>query len=159
MYKNCNLCSYGALYLASELFHYNNWFLCKTSLLHAYVQSVFECTFRATVDVFGVVKKGQVDVVSFICQNSLCICRIHCCGCIIYLLKRQMVIIFQEYYRINCFIATHHTYHYHQFAIIVHTTIVSLSSLSISSSSSFVCHYCPSPNSNKSHYIYILKIK
>jgi hypothetical protein len=30
--------------------------------------------FRATVDVFGVVKKGQVDVVSFICQNSLCIC-------------------------------------------------------------------------------------
>jgi len=96
--------------------------------------------FRATVDVFGVVKKGEVDVVSFMCHNSLCICRIHC-GCIIYPLKRQMVVIFQEYYRINCFIATHHTYHHNQFAVIVHTTIVSLSSLSISLS--FVCHYCP----------------
>jgi hypothetical protein len=42
--------------------------------------------FRATVDVLGVVKNGQVDVVSDICQNSLCIWRIHC-GCIIYPLK------------------------------------------------------------------------
>jgi hypothetical protein len=29
--------------------------------------------FRASVDVRGVVKKGQVDVVSNICQSSLCI--------------------------------------------------------------------------------------
>jgi hypothetical protein len=94
--------------------------------------------FRATVDVFGVVKKGQVDVVSNICQNSLW--RIHC-GCIIYPLKRQMVIILQKNYRMNCCIATRHTCHHHQFAIIVHITIVSLSSLSISPS--YVCHYCP----------------
>jgi len=96
--------------------------------------------FRATVDVLGAVKNGRVDVVSDICQNSLCIWRIHC-GSIIYPLKRQMVIIFKENYRINCFIATHHTYHHHQFAIIFHITIVSLSSLSISPS--YICHYCP----------------
>ena len=96
--------------------------------------------FRATVDIRGVVKKGQVNVVSNICQNSLCIWRIHC-GCIIYPLERQMVIIFQENYRINCFVAMLHTYHHHQFAIIFFITIVSLSSLSISPS--YVCHYCP----------------
>jgi len=51
--------------------------------------------FRATVDVLGVVKNGQVNVVSNICQNSVCIWRIRC-GCIIYPLKRHMVIIFQK---------------------------------------------------------------
>jgi hypothetical protein len=81
--------------------------------------------FRATVDIRGVVKNGEVDVVSNVCQNSLCIWRIHC-GCIIYPLKRQMVIIFRENYRINCFTATLRSYHHHQFAIIFHITIVSL---------------------------------
>ena len=78
--------------------------------------------FRATVDVLGVVKNGQVDVVSNICQNSLCVWRIHC-GWIIYPLKKQMVIIFQENYRINCFFVTRHTYLHHQFAIVGHITI------------------------------------
>ena len=45
--------------------------------------------FRASVDVRGVVKNGQVGVVSNICQNSLCIWRIHCVS-IVYPLKRQM---------------------------------------------------------------------
>jgi len=134
-------CSHmGALYSVCKLFHYNNWCLCKQAYyMHMYSQCL-NVIFRATVDVRGVVKNGQADVVSSICQNSLCIWRIHC-GCIIYPLKRQMVIIFQENYRINCFIATCHTFYHHQFAIIVHITFVSLSSLSISPS--YVYHYCP----------------
>jgi hypothetical protein len=55
--------------------------------------------FRATVDVLGVVKKGEVDTVSNICQNTVWVWRIHC-GCIIYPLKRQMVVIFQENFRV-----------------------------------------------------------
>lgn len=119
LHKSCNLFSYGVLYSVSELFHYNNWCLCKQAYYMLMYSRCLNVIFRATMDVHGVVKNGQVGAVSNICQNSLCIWWIHC-GCIVYPLKRQMVIIFQEKYRINCFITTRHTFHSHHFAITVH---------------------------------------
>lgn len=136
MHKNCNLCSYGALYSFSKLFHYNKWFLCKTSLLYAYVQSVFECDFQSNRGCAWCSEEwtswcGKWHLSEFIVylENTLWMYNLSS--------ERQMVIILQENYRINCFIVTRHTYHHHQFAIIfhiiiiVHITIICLPLLSI----------------------------
>lgn len=162
MYKDCNLCSYGALYLASKLFHYNNWFLCKTSLLHAYVRSVFGCTFQSNRGCAWCSEErtswcGKFHLSEFIVylQNTLWMYNLSsekAYGDISGILQNELLFCHTS----PSSICHYCPYNHCQFVIIVQIIIICLPLLSISTSS--ICHYCPSPNSNESRYIYVLKI-